>query len=134
MPPAPPKYSASGPPASFATAFSGSGSKFCVGGQDGVLVVWDVRSSVPFKVFDPSRPGSLSDLLREAGEDGGTRGNGSGSGWLRDVTTGAFYNSAPPWGVRTIKFGRRRGTEVLLYTEVCLFFHIFLRMNSDQRE
>lgn len=92
-----------------------------MGGQDGVLAVWDVRSSVPFKVIDPSRPEPLADLLRERGGQLGARGNGGATGWLRDVATGVMYNSAPPWGVRTIKFGTHKGTEVMLFTEVCVF-------------
>jgi hypothetical protein len=109
MPPAPPPYAAAGPPASFATAFSPSGAKFAVGGQDGVLVVWDVRSSKPLKVINPSRRAPLSDALREGG-----RATGTATGWVRDVLGDSVVSSAPPWGVRSIKFG----ADVLLFTEV----------------
>jgi hypothetical protein len=107
MPAAPPAFAARGPPASFATAFSGSGAKFAVGGQDGVLAVWDVRSSAPLRVLLPG----------DAPRPRGTAGTGAASGWLHDVHADLGNANAPAWGVRSVKFGRAAGAEVLLFAE-----------------
>ncbi|KAF8150105.1 hypothetical protein B0H34DRAFT_777129, partial [Crassisporium funariophilum] len=58
--------------ASFSTAFSGDGSKFAVSSQEGVVAVWDVRSTKPLKIFQ-------TDKTRVPGSGGGF-GGGGGSG------------------------------------------------------
>jgi len=104
--------------ASFSTAFSSDGSKFAVASQEGVVAVWDVRStSKPIKVFQTDKtrvPG---------GNASGFVGNGAATGWLSDDpwewTRG---NKAPGWCVRNVKFnggeGARLGKEILAFTEV----------------
>lgn len=108
--------------AAFSTAFSGDGSKFAVASQEGVVAVWDVRSTRPLKVFH-------TDKSRGTGPNG-LVGNGGASGWLSDEpwewTRGT---KAPGWCVRSVKFNRgeggRMGKEVMAFTEVCFLFHIF---------
>jgi WD40 repeat protein len=97
--------------ASFSTAFSADGSKFAVASQEGVLVVWDVRSTKPLKVFQ-------TDKNRVPGG-----GNGAASGWLVDDIfdwSGGGYR-APGWSVRNVKFGGS-GKELMTFTEVCTLF------------
>ncbi|KAF9493345.1 hypothetical protein BDN71DRAFT_1395278 [Pleurotus eryngii] len=101
--------------ASFSTAFSANGSKFAVASQEGLVAVWDVRSSKPLKVFqtDKSRmPASP--------------GNGSASGWLSDDpwdwTRG--NSKAPGWSVRSVKFGGIAGKELMIFTEHTSLIHV----------
>lgn len=103
--------------AAFSTAFSGDGSKFAVASQEGVVAVWDVRSTKPMKVFHTNK-------TRGSGLEGsGAVGNGGASGWLSDDpwewTRGT---KAPGWCVRSVKFnsgeGARLGREVMAFTEV----------------
>jgi hypothetical protein len=102
-------YPSSSLAASFSTAFSLDGSKYAVASQEGVLVVWDVRSTKPLKVFQ-------TDKSRVPG--GG--GNGLATGWLSDDffdwTRGS--GRAPGWSVRSVKFGGS-GKELMTFTEVC---------------
>ena len=106
--------------AAFSTAFSGDGSKFAVASQEGVVAVWDVRSTKPMKVFHTNK-------TRGSGLEGSTAvGNGGASGWLSDDpwewTRGT---KAPGWCVRNVKFnsgeGARLGREVMAFTEVRRF-------------
>ncbi|CCM01911.1 uncharacterized protein FIBRA_03982 [Fibroporia radiculosa] len=107
---------ASGPtvPASFSTSFSGDGSKFAVASQEGVVAVWDVRSTKPLKVIqtDKTRPSRA--------------GSGAASGWLDgpwDWTRGT--TNAPGWGVRSIKFSPAgTGREVMTFTEHTSLLHV----------
>ncbi|KAJ8516621.1 hypothetical protein ONZ45_g6092 [Pleurotus djamor] len=104
--------------ASFSTAFSADGSKFAVASQEGLVAVWDVRSSKPLKVFqtDKSRmPPST--------------GNGAASGWLSDDpwdwTRG--HSKAPGWSVRSVKFGcggHGLGKELMVFTEHTSLVHV----------
>lgn len=121
-------YSSSSLAASFSTAFSSNGTKFAVASQEGVVVVWDVRSSKPLKIFQ-------TDKTRLPPSKGS--GNGSASGWLSDDpwewTRG--NSKAPGWSVRSVKFGNggeggNSGKELMSFTEVSkllaceLFFQI----------
>jgi hypothetical protein len=77
------------------------------------VVVWDVRSSKPLKVYQTDKTRS--------GEGAG--GNGAGSGYLSDDpwdwTRGG--SRAPGWGVRSVKFSPgSSGREVMTFTEVRL--------------
>ncbi|KJA16198.1 hypothetical protein HYPSUDRAFT_47634 [Hypholoma sublateritium FD-334 SS-4] len=109
--------------AAFSTAFSGDGSKFAVASQEGVVAVWDVRSTKPMKVFHTNK-------TRGGGLDGSvTVGNGGASGWLSDDpwewTRGT---KAPGWCVRNVKFnsgeGARLGREVMAFTEHTSLVHV----------
>ncbi|KAF8808637.1 hypothetical protein BYT27DRAFT_7255279 [Phlegmacium glaucopus] len=122
--PSPGSYLTSSLAASFSTAFSSDGSKFAVASQEGVVAVWDVRSTLkPIKVFQTDKtrvPG---------GSSGGFVGNGGATGWLSDDpwewTRG---NKAPGWCVRNVKFnggeGARLGKEIMAFTEHTSFIHI----------
>ncbi|KAF6755425.1 hypothetical protein DFP72DRAFT_1033104 [Ephemerocybe angulata] len=104
--------------ASFSTAFSGDGLKFAVASQEGVVAVWDVRSSKPLKVYHTEK-------TRSAGV--GRLGNGHASGWLSDDPWDWTRGSSRPpgWSVRNVKFGgSARGKEVLTFTEHTSFIHI----------
>ncbi|KAI0359788.1 hypothetical protein OH77DRAFT_1393943 [Trametes cingulata] len=104
-------------PASFSTAFSADGSKFAVASQEGVVVVWDVRSTKPLKVFhtDKSR-----------GPPAGRVATGAASGWLYDSWDWSRGNtSAPGWGVRSVKFSPPGvGREVMTFTEHTSLLHV----------
>ncbi|TBU45726.1 hypothetical protein BD309DRAFT_859683 [Dichomitus squalens] len=100
-------------PASFSSAFSADGSKFSVASQEGVVVVWDVRSTKPLKVFntDKSRAGFSARIA-----------TGAASGWLYDAPWDWARGGAraPGWGVRSVKFSPPGvGREVMTFTEVC---------------
>ncbi|EAU83170.2 hypothetical protein CC1G_07852 [Coprinopsis cinerea okayama7 len=96
--------------ASFSTAFSADGMKFVVASQEGIVAIWDVRSSKPMKVFQTDRSRGLST---------GMAGNGNASGWLSDDpwawTRGR--SRAPGWSVRNVKFGGAYGSEIMAFTE-----------------
>ena len=101
-------------PASFSTAFSANGSKFAVASQEGVVVVWDVRSSKPLKVIQTDKDRSSNT---------GSHGNGGASGWISEAVFdwGRGSQKAPGWGVRSVKFSPRGvGREVMTFTEVSL--------------
>ncbi|KAG0692396.1 WD40-repeat-containing domain protein [Suillus ampliporus] len=100
--------------ASFSTAWSVDGLKFAVACQEGVIAIWDVRSTKPLKVLHTSRE----------------RGGGD-SGWMSDDpwewTRG--NSRAPGWGARSVKFGcggvgGRAGHEVMTYTEHTNLLHV----------
>lgn len=86
------------------------GMKFAVASQEGIVAVWDIRSTKVLKVFhtDKTRP------------SGG--GNGSATSWLSDDpldwTRGS--SKAPGWSVRNVKFGAggHSGKEIMTFTEV----------------
>ncbi|CAA7269540.1 unnamed protein product [Cyclocybe aegerita] len=110
--------------ASFSTAFSGDGSKFAVASQEGVVAVWDVRSTKVMKVFQTDKMRGLG-----GGMERTSLGNGGASGWLSDDpwewTRGT---KAPGWCVRSVKFnggeGGRMGKEVMAFTEHTSLVHI----------
>jgi len=89
--------------ASFSTAFSADGSKFAVASQEGVVAVWDVRSTRPLRTFHTDKTRS-PDWLSDDPWD-----------WTRG-------NKAPGWCARSVKFnggdGARYGREVMTFTEV----------------
>ncbi|KAL1949559.1 hypothetical protein VTO73DRAFT_8440 [Trametes versicolor] len=105
-------------PASFSTSFSADGSKFAVASQEGVVVVWDVRSTKPLKVFhtDKSRapiPGRVA--------------TGAASGWLYDLPWDWSRGGtrAPGWGVRSVKFSPPGvGREVMTFSEHTSLLHV----------
>ncbi|KAI0833580.1 WD40-repeat-containing domain protein [Trametes gibbosa] len=105
-------------PASFSTAFSADGSKFAVASQEGVVVVWDVRSTKPLKVFRTDKT-RASYPARMA--------TGAGSGWLYDLPWDWSRNGtpAPGWGVRSVKFSPQgAGREVMTFTEHTSLLHV----------
>jgi Uncharacterised protein domain (DUF2415) len=112
-----PFHSTSSLAASFSTAFSANGMKFAVASQEGMVAVWDVRSTKPMKVFhtDKSRGTSAA------------AGNGSATGWLFDDPwewTRA-NTRAPGWSVRSVKFGGSpNGKEILTFTEHTSLVHV----------
>ncbi|EGN98621.1 hypothetical protein SERLA73DRAFT_181173 [Serpula lacrymans var. lacrymans S7.3] len=124
-------HSSSALAASFSTAFSGDGMKFAVASQEGVVAVWDVRSSKPLKVLQTDKSRLSSGLL----------GNGSAGGWLSDDpsdwTRGG--SRAPGWGVRSVKFGSgglngQRGRELMTFTEHTCFLHVVDALTFETEE
>ncbi|KAI0636006.1 WD40-repeat-containing domain protein [Trametes polyzona] len=107
-------------PASFSTSFSADGSKFAVASQEGVVVVWDVRSTKPLKVFH-------TDKTRTSSSSSGRIATGSASGWLYDVPWDWSRGGtrAPGWGVRSVKFSPPGvGREVMTFTEHTSLLHV----------
>ena len=99
-------------PASFSTSYSANGMKFAVASQEGVAVVWDVRSSKPLKVFETDRT---------RGRERRATGEASGFMYEEDLWDWSRGGSrAPGWGIRSIKFSPEGadGKEVLVFTEV----------------
>ncbi|KAH9945123.1 uncharacterized protein BXZ73DRAFT_86676 [Epithele typhae] len=91
-------------PASFSTAFSADGSKFAVASQEGIVVVWDVRSTKPLKIFNTDKSRSTVDM---------------GWDWSRT------HSRAPGWGVRSVKFSPPGvGREVMTFTEHTSLLHV----------
>ncbi|KAG1840734.1 WD40-repeat-containing domain protein [Suillus subalutaceus] len=100
--------------ASFSTAWSADGLKFAVACQEGVIAIWDVRSTKPLKVLHTSRE----------------RGGGD-SEWMSDDPWDWTRRTsrAPGWGARSVKFGcggvgGRTGHEVMTYTEHTNLLHV----------
>ncbi|KIJ66851.1 hypothetical protein HYDPIDRAFT_166309 [Hydnomerulius pinastri MD-312] len=107
--------------ASFSTAFSTDGMKFAVASQEGVVAVWDVRSTKPMKVIQTDKTRLPAGQL----------GNGEASGMLSDDpwdwTRG--NSKAPGWGARNVKFGSggahgRPGHEIMTFTEHTSLLHV----------
>ncbi|KAI9066238.1 hypothetical protein FKP32DRAFT_1610143 [Trametes sanguinea] len=112
-------------PASFSTAFSADGSKFAVASQEGVVVVWDVRSTKPLKVFHTDKSRASSPF--SASPTRGTMSTATGvwpsydSPW--DWSRGG--TRAPGWGVRSVKFSPPGvGREVMTFTEHTSLLHV----------
>ncbi|KZT01516.1 uncharacterized protein LAESUDRAFT_731086 [Laetiporus sulphureus 93-53] len=112
-------------PASFSTAFSADGSKFAVASQEGAVVVWDVRSTKPLKVFqtDKSRTSKT--------------GTGYASGFLYeepwDWSRGSI--NAPGWGVRSVKFSPPgAGREIMTFTEHTSLLHVVDARTFEKEE
>ncbi|KAI0950852.1 hypothetical protein AcW1_008048 [Taiwanofungus camphoratus] len=113
-------------PASFSTAFSGDGTKFAIASQEGVVVVWDVRSTKPLKVFQTDKSRSPP-----------TRGNGGASGWLYDGPWdwARGIGRAPGWGVRSVKFSPAgAGREVMTFTEHTSLLHVVDARTFEKEE
>ena len=86
--------------------------KFAVASQEGVAVVWDVRSSKPLKIFETDRT---------RGRERRATGEASGFIYEEDLWDWSRGGSrAPGWGIRSIKFSPEGadGKEVLVFTEV----------------
>ena len=106
--------------ASFSTSFSRDGSKYAVASQEGVVCVWDVRSTRPLKVYQTDKSESWN-----------SSGNGLASGYLSDDpyewTRG--LSKAPGWSARNVKFGNGGvdgcGKEIMTFTEVCYSRYTF---------
>ncbi|KAK0469556.1 uncharacterized protein EV420DRAFT_1495245 [Desarmillaria tabescens] len=103
--------------ASFSTSFSSDGTKYAVASQEGVVAVWDVRSTKPLKTF-------YTDKNRVP------LGCGGATGWLSDDpwewTRGSC--KAPGWSVRNVKFGHGgrngQGKELMTFTEHTSLLHV----------
>ncbi|KAG7451409.1 uncharacterized protein BT62DRAFT_961259 [Guyanagaster necrorhizus] len=103
--------------ASFSTSFSSDGTKYAVASQEGVVAVWDVRSTKPLKTFH-------TDKNRVP------LGHGGATGWLSDDpwewTSGSC--KAPGWSVRSVKFGHGGrnglGKELMTFTEHTSLLHV----------
>ena len=110
-------------PASFSTAFSADGAKFAVASQEGVVVVWDVRSTKPLRVFNTDKSRVTLGGGAGSGMGGGRIANGGASGFVYDSpwdwARGGGGMRAPGWGVRSVKFSPPGvGREVMTFTEV----------------
>ncbi|KAI0091065.1 hypothetical protein BDY19DRAFT_991647 [Irpex rosettiformis] len=106
-------------PASFSSSFSANGSKFAVASQEGVVVVWDVRSTKPLKVIETDK--------NRVGTTSGRWATGNASGWVYDSPWdwGRGQAKAPGWGVRSVKFSPTGvGREVLTFTEHTSLLHV----------
>ncbi|PCH42108.1 hypothetical protein WOLCODRAFT_137703 [Wolfiporia cocos MD-104 SS10] len=113
-------------PASFCTAFSSDGSKFAVASQEGVVVVWDVRSTKPLKVFqtDKTRTSAHSSV----DETNAWMYEGPWD-WSRSAS------HAPGWGVRSVKFSPAGvGREVLTFTEHTNLLHVIDARTFEKEE
>ncbi|KAL4066864.1 hypothetical protein V8B97DRAFT_1949385 [Scleroderma yunnanense] len=117
--------------ASFSTAFSADGMKFSVASQEGVVAVWDVRSTKPIKVIQTDKTRLPTGQL----------GNGEASGWLSDDpfdwTRG--NSKAPGWGARNVKFNSagtygRSGIELMTFTEHTSLLHVLDARTFEQEE
>lgn len=95
--------------------------KFAVASQEGVVAVWDVRSTKPMKVIQTDKTRLPVGHL----------GNGDESSMLSDDpwdwTRG--NSKAPGWGARSVKFGAggtrgHSGHEIMTFTEVRLAFAV----------
>lgn len=119
-------YPSSSVPASFSTSFSANGSKFAVASQEGVVVVWDVRSTKPLKVIQ-------TDKARGSSSGSARSNNGNVSSWSYDNSWDwARGSNAPGWGVRSIKFSPQgAGQEVLTFTEVSLVLFLVIIFAND---
>ncbi|KAF8134902.1 hypothetical protein EV363DRAFT_1160252 [Boletus edulis] len=107
--------------ASFSTAFSHDGMKFAVASQEGVVAIWDVRSTIPMKVIQTDKTRLPVGHL----------GNGDESSMLSDYpwdwTRG--NSKAPGWGARSVKFGAggthgHPGHEIMTFTEHTNLLHV----------
>ncbi|KAF7789615.1 hypothetical protein EIP86_000561 [Pleurotus ostreatoroseus] len=116
-------------PASFSTAFSANGSKFAVASQEGVVAVWDVRSTKPLKVIQTDKSRSPASPRSEA--------TGLASGWIYDTPWdwGRGTGKAPGWGVRSVKFSPQgAGREVLTFTEHTSLLHVMDARTFEDEE
>jgi WD40 repeat protein len=115
--------------ASFSTAFSENGHKFAVASQEGVVAVWDVRSSNPLKVFDIDK-----DRSYDASARGGS--TATSSEWIDEswsFAAGAGHGGGPGWCARNVKFAPGGSSEVMTFTEVSIFMRpvSLINLNSS---
>ncbi|EAU83158.1 hypothetical protein CC1G_07840 [Coprinopsis cinerea okayama7 len=115
----PPHYPTTRPStftAAFAAAWSKDGSKYAVGSQEGVVGVWDIRSTKPLKVFQV-------DKMRGMGAGGL---GASPAGWISWDPSHWFVNTAPSWSVRNVKFGGDENglNETLVFAEHTSLIHL----------
>ncbi|KAF9787427.1 hypothetical protein BJ322DRAFT_1003527 [Thelephora terrestris] len=113
-----PQYPQPSLPASFSTSYSANGMKFAVASQEGVAVIWDVRSSKPLKVLETDRT---------RGKERRATGEASGYMYEEDLWDWSRGGSrAPGWGIRSIKFSPEGadGKEVLVFTEHTSLLHL----------
>lgn len=125
----------------FSTAWNADGTKFAVASQEGIVLVWDVRSREPLPMAqwetvkseteDTIESGHMRSFMRGSADE--TRSNNrSTSDTTHQSIPGHTYLSdhpqawiddsatAPAWGVRCVKFARNKsGREILVFTEVC---------------
>ncbi|OAX32353.1 hypothetical protein K503DRAFT_805294 [Rhizopogon vinicolor AM-OR11-026] len=106
--------------ASFSTAWSADGLKFAVACQEGVVAIWDIRSTKPMKVLYTSR----------ARGDDSKWIDGYPWGWTRG-------NSRAP--ARNVKFGcggigGRAGHEIMTYTENTNLLHVLDAQTFETEE
>lgn len=99
--------------------------KFAVASQEGVVAVWDVRSTKPIKVIQTDK------TRLPAGQHGNGEANSMLSDDPWDWTRG--NSKAPGWGARSVKFGAggthgRPGHEIMTFTEVKFNFAIVARL------
>lgn len=95
--------------------------KFAVASQEGVVAIWDVRSTKPMKVIQTNKTRLPVGHLG-SGEEISTL---SDDPW--DWTRG--NSKAPGWGARNVKFGAggthgHPGHEIMTFTEVRFTFTI----------
>ncbi|TFY83422.1 hypothetical protein EWM64_g601 [Hericium alpestre] len=125
--PPPSPFSINAIPACFSTAFSACGTKFAVASQEGMVVVWDVRSHKPLKVYQTGK-----------NRPSGRRGNGGASGRLYEEVWdwGRPGSSAPGWGVRNVKFSpaRNGGKELMIFTEHTSLLHVIDARTFEQED
>ncbi|KAI0313643.1 hypothetical protein OF83DRAFT_513177 [Amylostereum chailletii] len=117
----PPSYS-NAVPASFSTAFSSCGTKFAVASQEGMVAVWDVRSTKPLKVFQTDRARAPAGRHTDWYEDSWD--------WTRPG------NIAPGWGVRNVKFSPagHGGREIMTFTEHTSLLHVIDATTFEREE
>ncbi|OJA16025.1 hypothetical protein AZE42_04281 [Rhizopogon vesiculosus] len=105
--------------ASFSTAWSADGLKFAVACQEGVVAIWDIRSTKPMKVLYTSRA------------------RGDNSQWIGGYPYDWTGNSRVP--ARNVKFGcggagRRAGHEIMTYTEHTNLLHVLDAQTFETEE
>ncbi|KAM6490571.1 hypothetical protein JOM56_013914 [Amanita muscaria] len=132
--------------ASFSTAFSADGAKFAVASQEGIVAVWDVRSTKPMKVFQTDNSAGLGPAagggrfgVGGAGGDGLWAGGAAAIGWTNSSASGWLFEDAhlhgstastvraPGWSVRNVRFGGGvggSGKEVMVFTEHSNQLHV----------
>ncbi|KLO07961.1 hypothetical protein SCHPADRAFT_1001276 [Schizopora paradoxa] len=130
----------------FSTAWNSDGSKFAVASQEGMVVVWDVRSGEPLpkarwetsrrdlKPPEAARTPATTNSRSHPSVAMGTAEEElipSAEEHLQTLYTSdpwVFVDSnvhAPAWGVRCVKFSKNiSGQEVLVFTEHASFVHV----------
>ena len=102
--------------ASFSTSFSGDGYKYAVASQEGVVAVWDVRSTKPMKVYHTNK-------IRQA--EPPTFSTAAGGLWDNPWEWTRGGACGPGWSARNVKFGgNRSGKEILTFTEHTALVHV----------
>lgn len=105
----------------FATAWNKDGSKFAVASQEGMVLVWDVRSGEPLTDarWETERDDNSNEMRLNRSQ---SRNALSEWGWAESseghVSWYMDSKEAPPWGVRSVKFAKSSGRELLVFSEV----------------